>query len=136
MQFLLSTIFQGIPYFFQRTVIALLCISPACRVYLFFLFSQGSGVKWVNCFPSHVSLQWHVTRLLCLLCPNMSINARNQQGHKNELSVGRSSVTKTFIINHRLQFKLLYELVKIFVCWLNLVAQSCIKDCEQSNGQL
>lgn len=61
-------------------------------VYLFFLFSQGSCVKWVNCFTSHVSLQWHVMLLLCLLCPNMSVNARNQQGRTNKISVGRSSV--------------------------------------------
>lgn len=50
--------------------------------------------------------------LLCLLCPNMSVNARNQQGHKNKISVGRSSVTKKLIINHVSQLKLLHELVK------------------------
>lgn len=81
-------------FFSQRGITVLQCVSPlaACRVYLFFLFSQGSCVKWVNCFTSHVSLQWHVMLLLCLLCPNMSVNPRNQQGHKNKISVGRSSV--------------------------------------------
>lgn len=115
-------------FFFQRRVTVLQCVSPlaACRVHLFFLFSQGSCVKWVNCFTSHVSLQWHIMLLLCLLCPNMSVNARNQQGRKNKISVGRSSVTKKWIINHRSLLKLLHELVeKKLVCWLNLVAQSC-----------
>lgn len=103
-------------FFFQRGITVLQCVSPlaACRAYLFFLFSQGSCVKWVNCFTSHVSLQWHVMLLLCLLCPNMSVNARNQQGHK--ISVGRSSVAVKITS---------WISEKKLVCWLNLVAQSC-----------
>lgn len=125
-------------FFSQRRVTVLQCVSPlaACQVYLFFLFSQGSCVKWVNCFTSHVSLQWHVMLLLCLLCPNMSVNARNQQGHENKISVGRSSVTKKWIINHRSQLELLHELVKRNECvgwiWLRKVV---VLDCELSNGQ-